>query len=101
MKRINNIYFRISLIIIFLIPFLQIGKITNLGHMVEHGYGLPFRFIKIYQKNYEKKWLVNNLFKGNDGVNIRIIEYILSVLILYLLINGVLYLYKKFQYKKC
>lgn len=100
MRRINNIYFRISLLVMFLIPFIQVGKIIKLGDIVQYSYGFPFKFIEVYQRSYEKKWLVDNLFSGNDGINLRILGFFLNVLILYWLIIGVLYLYKKFKHKK-
>lgn len=95
MKKINWKYIKWSFWICLVIPFF-IPSTLNTDGKSSFLYGLPFRYMTIYQENLNSGWFFDNFFNGNHGLAINPGTFAINLLIIYLII---LFIFSKF-YKK-
>lgn len=55
--------------------------------MGSYSYGLPFKFITIYQREPNSAWLFGNLFNGNAGMAVNPGSFAVNVGVVYLIVR--------------
>lgn len=83
-RRIETLECKLSILIILISSFVLPGEITqDGGGMIEYAFGFPFKYWFIYQENTESFHLFDNLFNGNNGMNINVVNLFINIFILY------------------
>lgn len=103
LRRIDTLECKLSIVIVLITSFVLPGKITQDGGLiVEHAFGFPFNYWFIYQENRGSLQLLSNLFNGNKGMNINVINLFINIVILYygILIIKKIYMKVYVAYKK-
>ena len=82
----NNI-FKISLFIEILFTIFFPPQVVDTAITTTYKYGFPFGYLSIYLKEKGTDYqLINILFKGNNGIDIGIILFIINIIFIYFLL---------------
>jgi hypothetical protein len=82
-RRINTLECKLSIVVVIISSFILPGKILQDGALIEYAFGLPFNYWGIYQKNKRSSQLFDNLFNGNVGMNVNIVNLFVDIVIIY------------------
>lgn len=83
-RRIETLECKLSIFIVLTITFVLPGKIEqNIGSFFEYTFGFPLNYWSVYQVDGGSSYLFSNLFNGNIGMNINIVNLFLDIVILY------------------
>ncbi len=83
-RRIETLECRLSILIVFISTFVLPGKIEqDMGSFLEYSFGFPFNYWFIYQESGRSPYLFGNLFNGNIGMNINIVNLFIDIIVLY------------------
>ena len=85
-RRIQTYEFKLSVLILFIIPFIIPANISENGTIKVYNFGFPCDYWSIYQWNEGSSQLFNNLFNGNKGMNINILGLFFNLFIIYTLL---------------
>jgi hypothetical protein len=88
LNRIDKNKIILSSLNCILIPFFIPSNFINEG-MGRYTYGIPLKYITLYQQESNSVWFFNNFFNGNMGMNINPGTFILNVLIIYIIVRFV------------
>ncbi|WP_236886696.1 hypothetical protein [Clostridium beijerinckii] len=83
-RRIETLECKLSILIVLISTFVLPGKIEqNMGSFFEYAFGFPLNYWSVYQGDGGSSYLFGNLFNGNIGMNINIVNLFLDIVILY------------------
>ncbi|OCA99682.1 hypothetical protein BGS1_18185 [Clostridium beijerinckii] len=83
-RRIETLECKLSILIVLISAFVLPGKIEqNMGSFFEYAFGFPLNYWSVYQGDGGSSYLFGNLFNGNIGMNINIVNLFLDIVILY------------------
>lgn len=85
MRRIQTYEFKLSVLIFFIISFIIPANISENGAIKVYNFGFPFNYWSIYQRNKGSSQFFNNIFDGNNGMNINILCLFFNLFIIYTL----------------
>ena len=86
MKRLNKLYFTVSIIIESIATILVPTNPVQGNAILRYKYGFPLKYITIIQNETTSKWFGDNLFNGNMGLAIDPFIFLINVFILYYVI---------------
>ena len=84
MKKINWKYMKWSLALCLILPFLIPSTLQTDGKS-HFAFGLPIKFITIYQDHPNSPWLFGNLFSGNSGMALNPSSFIINIGLMYVI----------------
>lgn len=95
-RRINTWELKLAVFIVIFISFLLSGNILQ-----DQGvsFGFPCSYLIIYQERINDFRLFYNLFYGNHGINISILDFFVNIVIIYCIIIFIENIINKFRYK--
>lgn len=82
-RRIDTLECKLSILMVIISPFGLPGKIIQDGTLIEYAFGFPLNYWSIYQDNKRSFQLFDNLFNGNIGMNINIVNLFVNIVIIY------------------
>lgn len=82
-RRIDTWECKLSILLVIISSFVLPGKIIQDGTLTEYAFGLPCNYWFIYQYNKRSSQLFDNLFNGNIGMNINIVNLFVNIVIIY------------------
>lgn len=95
MRRIQTLECKLSILIAIVISFIIPGNIVESGNLIEYKFGFPCEYLLIYQEDKGNIQLFSNLFDGNKGININILNFFVNIVIFYVLVVFIKKIYKK------
>lgn len=82
-RRIDTWECKLSILAVIISSFVLPGKIIQHGTLIEYAFGFPYSYWFIYQENKKSSQLFDNLFNGNIGININILNLFINIVIIY------------------
>ena len=82
-RRIDTWECKLSILAVIISSFVFPGEIIQDGTLIEYDFGFPYNYWFIYQDNKRSSQLFDNLFNGNIGMNINILNLFINIAIIY------------------
>ncbi|WP_179117779.1 hypothetical protein, partial [Clostridium sp. BL-8] len=93
-RRINTWELKLAVFIVIFISFLLSGNILQDQGL---SFGFPCSYLIIYQENINNFRLFYNLFHGNYGININVLDFFVNIVIIYCIIIFIENIINKFN----
>ncbi|EHI98917.1 hypothetical protein CDLVIII_2255 [Clostridium sp. DL-VIII] len=84
---------------VFIVIFISFILSGNILQDQGVSFGFPCSYLTIYQEKINDFRLFCNLFHGNHGVNINILDFFVNIVIIYCIIIFIENIINKFRYK--
>lgn len=82
-RRMDTWECKLSILAVIISSFALPGKIIQDGMLIEYAFGFPSNYWSIYQHNKKSFQLFDNLFNGNIGMDINILNLFVNIAIIY------------------
>lgn len=83
MRRIDTWECKLSVLAVIISSFVLPGKIIQDETLIEYAFGFPSNYWFIYQHDKRSFQLFDNLFNGNTGMSINILNLFMNIVIIY------------------
>lgn len=99
MRRIDKIEFKLSILLSLIITFIMPANVIKSEGIIEYAFGFPYGYWSIYQRESGGRSLFSNLFNGNNGVNINILELFINIMVIYWILLIIKKIYNNIRVK--
>lgn len=93
-RRINTWELKLAVLIVIFISFLISGNILQDQGL---SFGFPCSYLIIYQEKINDFRLFYNIFHGNHGININVLDFFVNIVIAYYIVIFIESIINKFK----